>query len=57
MKAYRHSLFPTLVTETEYPDSEEFLSVFVDNCSKYFIDGYTHEGIVSLDLHLDQNFD
>ena len=57
MKAYRHSLFPTLVTETEYPDSEEFFSIFADNCSKYFIDGYTHEGIVSLDLHLDPNFE
>ena len=57
MKAYRHSLFPTLVTETEYADSEEFFSIFADNCSKYFIDGYTHEGIVSLDLHLDPNFE
>jgi uncharacterized protein (TIGR02466 family) len=57
MQAYRHSLFPTLVTETEYPDNEEFLSIFINNCSKYFIDGYTHEGIVSLDLHLDPNFE
>lgn len=57
MKAYRHSLFPTLVTETEYPNSEEFLSIFINNSSKYFVDGYTHEGIVSLDLHLDPNFD
>lgn len=57
MKAYRHSLFPTLVTETEYPNSEEFLSIFINNSSKYFVNGYTHEGIVSLDLHLDPNFD
>jgi hypothetical protein len=57
MKAYRHSLFPTLVTETQYPDSEDFLSIFINNCSKYFVNGYTHEGIVSLDLHLDPNFE
>ena len=57
MTAYRHSLFPTLVTETEYEDSEEFLSIFINNCDRYFINGITNEGIVSLDLHLDTNFE
>lgn len=57
MKAFRHSLFPTLVTETEYPDNKDFLSTFIDNCDRYFTNGITNEGIVSLDLHLDPNFE
>lgn len=55
--AYRHSLFPTLVTETFYDQNEEFVSIFLDNCYKYLKNGWSDESNGSLDLHLDKNFE
>lgn len=51
-----HSLFPTLVYETRYEDSDKFLNILHQTWNDHFTDGYSHEGTGNLDLQKDERY-
>lgn len=52
----QHALFPTLVGEEKYPDSDSFKKIFFENALKHFKDGYSMETTGNVDLHHDAAF-